>query len=278
MEGTRLEAVLRRDRAVLLAALAALAILAWIYIIWIGAAMHGSGESAGSPHGSMMEHRSSADPSGLAPGLAPWSTADALIMLLMWLTMMIGMMTPSAAPMILIYARVGRRALDGGTPFAPAGWFASGYLLAWSGYAAAATALQWLLEAAMLLTPMMAAGSPLFGGLLLIAAGLYQWTPFKDNCLAQCQSPFLFIQRHGGFRADRAGALALGLRHGAYCIGCCWALMLLLFVGGVMNLLWIAAIAALVLAEKALPSGRMIARAVGLVSAGAGAALAAGVL
>ena len=275
MEGTRLEAVLRRDRAVLLAALAALAILAWIYIIWIGTAMHGS---AGSPHGSMMEHGSSADASGLAPGLAPWSTADALIMLLMWLTMMIGMMTPSAAPMILIYARVGRRALDGGTPFAPAGWFASGYLLAWCGYAVAATALQWLLEQAMLLTPMMAAGSPLFGGLLLIAAGLYQWTPFKDSCLAQCQSPFLFIQRHGGFRADRGGALALGLRHGAYCIGCCWALMLLLFVGGVMNLLWIAAIAALVLAEKALPSGRMIARAVGLVSAGAGVALAAGVL
>jgi predicted metal-binding membrane protein len=185
-------------------------------------------------------------------------------MFAMWAVMMVGMMIPSAAPMILIYTRVARQAQGRGAVFASAGWFAAGYLLAWTGFALIATLLQWGLERALLLTPMMASATPAFSGLLLIGAGLYQWTPLKRACLSQCQSPLLFIQRHGGFRGERGAAIALGLKHGAFCIGCCWALMVLLFVGGVMNLLWIAALGALVLAEKLVP-GRWLQQVAGVV-------------
>lgn len=263
MGDTGLEAVLRRDRIVVLAALAGIVALAWIYLIRIGAGM----EMRGVDMQSMTES-----------AFASWPPGQFLVMFLMWAVMMIGMMVPSAAPMILLYARVGRQAESKGRPFAAAGWFASGYLLAWSLFAALATLLQWGLEQAALLTPMMRSASALFGGLLLIAAGLYQWAPLKDACLTQCQSPLLFIQRHGGFRSEPAGALGLGLRHGAYCIGCCWGLMLLLFVGGVMNLLWIAALAILVLVEKLVPQGRIVARAAGVIFLFAGIALLTGLV
>jgi predicted metal-binding membrane protein len=185
--------------------------------------------------------------------------------------MMIGMMLPSAAPMILIYARVARQALAQGKPFAATAWFAAGYLLAWTAFALVATIGQWALESVLLLTPTMASASTALGALVLIAAGLYQWTPLKEVCLSQCQAPFMFIQRHGGFRREAGGSLKLGARHGLYCIGCCWALMGLLFVGGVMNPLWIAAIAILVLFEKIVPAGRRIPRFVGAVLVAAGA-------
>jgi predicted metal-binding membrane protein len=193
----------------------------------------------------------------------------------MWSVMMIGMMTPSVAPMILIYARVARQAASRGTPFAPAGWFALGYFLAWTAFAAVATTLQWGLERLLLVAPMAGQAAPSLGGALLVAAGVYQWTPLKDACLASCQSPLRFIQHHGGFRAGRGASIALGLRHGLYCLGCCWALMLLLFAGGVMNLLWIAALGALVLAEKLIP-GRLVQRAAGLAMIAAGLVLLAG--
>ena len=252
MTGSALETVLRRDRAVVLAALAALAILCWLYLVSL----------ASTPM--VMD--------GMAPQVAAWSGEAAIATLLMWAVMMVGMMTPSVAPMILMYARVARQAQSRGTPFAPAGWFALGYFLAWTGFALLATALQWGLERALLISPMVAEAIPLFGGALLIVAGAYQWTPLKNACLTQCQSPLIFIQRNGGFRGQRGASLALGLRHGAYCIGCCWALMLLLFVGGVMNLLWIAAIGALVLAEKLIP-GRLFQRVTGLALIAAGALL-----
>lgn len=252
MAAELLESILRRDRIVIAAALGALALLCWAYLAWFAAA----------PVQSMAP---------MAPDIGHWSAADFLVMLLMWWVMMVGMMIPAAAPMILIYARVARQAQGRGTPFAPAAWFALGYFLAWLGFALAATALQWSLESALLLTPMNASVTPRIGGALLIAAGLYQWTPLKHACLAHCQSPFRFIQRHG-FRGERGAAVGLGLRHGAYCIGCCWALMVLLFVGGVMNLLWIAAIAALVLAEK-LIAVRFIQHASGIALVAAGAAL-----
>ena len=123
----------------------------------------------------------------------------------------------------------------------------------------------------MFLTPTMASASNVFGACLLIAAGIYQWTPLKESCLSQCQTPFAFIQRHGGLRREPAGALNLGLRHGVYCIGCCWALMALLFVGGVMNLLWIAGITIFVTIEKIVPTGRWFPRLTGglLVALGA---------
>lgn len=254
MKPDLLEAILRRDRAVTGAALASLALLCWAYLAWIAAA----------PAQPMAE---------MAPGIGPWSAADFLVMLLMWWVMMIGMMIPAASPMILIHARVARQSRERGTPFAPTAWFALGYILAWLGFALAATALQWSLESALLLSPMTATVAPGLGGALLIAAGLYQWTPLKDACLAHCQSPMRFIQRFG-FRGERGAAVRLGLRHGSYCIGCCWALMILLFVGGVMNLLWIAAIAALVLVEK-LVAASLIQRVSGVALVAAGVALLA---
>jgi predicted metal-binding membrane protein len=192
-------------------------------------------------------------------------------MFAMWAVMMVGMMTPSAAPMILLYARVGRQAAAQQKPLAATGWFAGGYLLAWTAFSIVATLGQWGLERAAMLTPMMTGASGVFGGIVLIAAGLYQWTPWKDACLRHCRAPLHFIQQHGGFKRDAWGSLAVGFHHGLYCIGCCWALMALLFVGGVMNLLWIAAIMVFVLAEKVVPGGRLLTRlaGAGFVAAGA---------
>jgi len=200
----------------------------------------------------------------MAPVTAPWGTIEFAFVFAMWAVMMIGMMTPSAAPMILIYARVARQAGQQGKPFAPSGWLAGGYLLVWIGFALVASCVQWAMERGALLTTMMAAASSVFGGIVLIAVGLYQWTPLKNACLRYCQSPLLFISRYGGFCPDARGSLVLGIRHGAVCVGCCWALMALLFVGGVMNVLWIAAITILVLAEKVIPAGRAIARIAGV--------------
>jgi predicted metal-binding membrane protein len=181
----------------------------------------------------------------------------------MWVIMMIGMMTPSVAPMILVYARVGRQAVES-QPAASVAWFAGGYFLAWITFSLAATSAQWALERAALLTPMMASASNMVGGTLLILAGLYQWTPLKDVCLSQCQTPLGFILSRGGFQGAATGSLMLGFRHGLYCLGCCWALMVLLFALGVMNLFWIAALAILVLLEKVMPSGRVLARIAGI--------------
>jgi predicted metal-binding membrane protein len=183
---------------------------------------------------------------------------------------------PGLLRLILIYARVGRQASAQGKPFAATGWFATGYLLTWVGFALIATAAQWALERMALLDPMMVGTSQMFGGIVPIAAGVYQWTPLKDTCLAQCQSPLLFIHRHGGFHRDPSASLALGLRHGAHCVGCCWALMALLFVGGVMNVLWIATIYAFVLIEKIVPVGRLISRVAGVGFVAAGAWLVVG--
>jgi len=263
MTDAAFEHVLRRDRAVVAVALAAVTALAWGYVLWFTVAVSADMPDMAMPGmdiGAMM-----------APALKPWSAAQFAFMFAMWAAMMVGMMTPSAAPMILIYARVGREARRQGKPFAATGWFAAGYLLAWAGFALIATSAQWALERAALLTPMMASASNVFGGVILIAAGLYQWTPLKDVCLRQCQTPLLFIHRHGGVRRDPFGALSLGLRHGGYCVGCCWVLMALLFVGGVMNLLWIAALTVLVLSEKLVPSGRLISRIAGIGFAAAGA-------
>jgi predicted metal-binding membrane protein len=173
--------------------------------------------------------------------------------------------------MILIYARLGRQATVADKPFAATGWFVAGYLLAWTGFALVATGAQWALDRAALLDSTMTSTSNVLGGSVLIAAGIYQWTRFKDVCLAKCQSPFLFIHQLGGFRRDAAGATLLGARHGAYCVGCCWVLMGLLFVGGVMNVLWIALLALLILLEKVLAFGHWIARASGVAFVAAGA-------
>lgn len=258
MASTPLERVFRQDRLVVLGAIAVVLAAAWAYVIWLAGTMDMSGHAMDMP-GMMM-----------APSLQPWGAADVLLMWLMWAVMMVGMMLPSVAPMVLIYAGVARHALAQGKPFAASGWFVAGYLLSWAGFSLVATVAQWGLEQAALLAPMSMTADHFVGATLLMLAGLYQWTPLKGACLTQCQAPLLIIQRHGGFRREPAGSVRLGARHGLYCIGCCWALMALLFVGGVMNVLWIAAIAIFVLLEKVTPSGRVLSRAAGGAAIGAG--------
>jgi predicted metal-binding membrane protein len=267
MTNTALETVLRRDRLVVAGTLGVLAALAWSYVLWLAADMDMGGMD-------MSKFRMIPAGMGLmVPAFAPWSGMEFALVFAMWVVMMIGMMIPSAAPMILIYARVGRQAAIANKPFAATGWFAAGYFLAWTGFSLIAAAAQWALDRVALLNPPMASASSMLGGIVLIAAGIYQWTRLKSVCLAKCQSPLLFIQQQGGFRGDIAGSLLLGLRHGAYCVGCCWVLMALLFVGGVMNVLWITLLALLVLLEKLAPMGRLIARLVGVALVVAGAAL-----
>jgi len=260
-DGT-LETVLRRDRLIVAGALGAIVLLAWAYVLWLAADMEMGGMDM---TGVRMV------PAGLMlPAAAPWSAVEFALVFAMWAVMMVGMMAPSAAPMILIYARLGRQGRSAGKPLAATGWFAAGYFLAWIGFSLATTLVQWVLQREALLDPRMASASNMLGAIVLIAAGIYQWTPLKEVCLTHCQTPIGFLMRHGGFRGDVRGCLRLGLSHGAYCVGCCWVLMALLFVVGVMNLLWIALLALLVLLEKLTPWGRRIARAAGLACVVAG--------
>ena len=193
-------------------------------------------------------------------------------MFLMWWIMMIAMMTPSAAPTILLYAQVYRferklGRLSGATT--PTFAFAMGYLLTWMGFSALATGLQWGFERAGLLHAMlMWSTSSVFSGLLLLAAGGYQLTPLKHACLDHCRTPAHFLAAN--FKPGAMGALRMGAKHGAFCLGCCWLLMALLFAGGVMNLVWIAGLAILVLAEKVLPHGPWIARTSGVAMCAGG--------
>ena len=263
MTDSTLETVLRRDRWVVGGAIGIIGALAWSYVLWLANDMDMGGMD--------MTGFRMAGIGIMLPANEPWRAIEFAYVFLMWAVMMVGMMAPSAAPMILMYARVGRQWKAQGKPYAATGWFAAGYLLAWSGFSLAATLLQWVIERAALLDSRMAIASNFLGAIALIAAGVYQWTPLKDVCLAQCQSPLQFLMRHGGFQNHPRGCLLLGLRHGGYCVGCCWILMALLFVGGVMNVLWIALLALLVLLEKLTPVGRWIARAAGIACVAAGA-------
>jgi len=263
MTDSALETVLRRDRWVVGGAIGIIGALAWSYVLWLANDMDMGGMD--------MTGFRMAGIGIMLPTNEPWRAIEFAYVFLMWAVMMVGMMAPSAAPMILMYARVGRQWKAQGKPYAATGWFAAGYLLAWSGFSLAATFLQWVIDRAALLDSQMAIASNLLGAIVLIAAGVYQWTPLKDVCLAQCQSPLLFLMRHGGFQNHARGCLLLGLRHGGYCVGCCWVLMALLFVVGVMNVLWIALLALLVLLEKLTPVGRWIARAAGIACVAAGA-------
>jgi predicted metal-binding membrane protein len=265
-----LEAVLRRDRLIVASALGVIAVLAWAYVLWLAADMDMDGMN-------MSGFRMVPAGMGLmAPATAPWSAVEFAFVFVMWAVMMVGMMAPSAAPMILMYARVGRQARAGqgtiaGKPFAATAWFAAGYFLAWIGFSLAATLAQWVLERKALLDARMTSANILLAAAVLIAAGIYQWTPLKNACLAQCQTPFRFLMSHGGFRSNALGCLHLGALHGTYCVGCCWVLMALLFVVGVMNVLWIALLALLVLLEKLTPWGHWIARVAGAICIAAGA-------
>jgi len=191
----------------------------------------------------------------------------------MWAVMMVAMMTPAAAPMILTFATIHRRRAAAGQPSVPTVIFVLGYFVVWTVYSLAAAAAQAGLHAAALLSPGMAATSPLFAGGLLIAAGVFQWTPLKRACLAACRSPLSFLMSR--WRESAGGAFLMGLHHGLYCLGCCWALMVLLVVAGVMNLVWVAAIAMIVLVEKVVPHGDAVGRVAGVGLTAAGVLLVA---
>ncbi|MBC9251547.1 hypothetical protein A9179_14845 [Pseudomonas alcaligenes] len=197
----------------------------------------------------------------------PWQLTDAVLMLAMWTVMMAAMMLPSALPMLLLYRLMLRRQGDARQTLALA-LFASAYLLVWSGFALLATLLQWQLDSLALLTPELRSNSTGLAAALLFGAGLYQWLPLKQACLRHCQGPVLFLVGH--WRPGPSGAWRMGLHHGLYCLGCCWALMALLFVVGLMNLLWVAVLTAYVLLEKLLPAGPWLARGAGLLLMGWG--------
>jgi predicted metal-binding membrane protein len=257
-----IEAALRRDRFIILAALLLLIAAAWAYLFRLAAGMAMPPQAPPMPGMDMG--------AAMAPAARRLDVTDMLLTFVMWFVMMVGMMAPAVTPTILLYARVGRMAALQQKPFAPAGWFAGGYFLAWSGFSLGATAAQIGLRDAMLLTAMLKSASDLLSGIALIVAGLYQWSPWKNACLEHCRAPLFFIQRHGGFRPQAGASLLLGARHGLYCIGCCWALMLLLFVGGVMNIAWIAGLATLVLAEKLWSRGRHLSRVAGAAALAGG--------
>ena len=247
-----LESVLKRDKYVIAAALLALTLLAWAYLVYLARGMTGMDVAA-------VEGMSGMAGPGMAASMGP---VDLLLLFLMWAVMMVGMMAPSATPMILAFANINRRRRLSGSPYVPTGIFLTGYLLVWAGFSLAASLTQWGLESVALLTPMMASASPILGGGLLLAAGAFQLSPLKEVCLRRCRTPMSFIVND--WREGTRGALLMGLHHGGYCLGCCWALMALLFLLGVMNLLWIAALAGLVLLEKVAPGGAWIGRITGV--------------
>ncbi len=240
-ETSALELVLRRDRAIVAAGIAGVVALAWLYLV-TGAGIDMS--MAGMPMEPM-----------------PWSPLYAALVFAMWCAMMIAMMVPSAAPMVLLFTAIKRKQGVSAHPSAEAGVFLGGYLLIWTGFSLVATLAQWGLERAGLLSMAMENTSRVLGGVILLAAGLYQLTPIKYACLRYCQSPVLFLSQH--WRPGSVGALWMGLRHGGYCVGCCWFLMTLLFISGVMNLVWIAGIALYVAFEKLLPHGQGVSRVAG---------------
>lgn len=183
----------------------------------------------------------------------------------MWIVMMIAMMIPAVLPMMAIFRRLDR----GGSSDLDAFLFAWGYLAGWSAYALAAAALQWWLHANGWLHGMMLTSGPALTALILVAAGLYQLTPLKDACLAHCRGPMSFFMVH--FRPGRMGAFRMGLHHGLFCVGCCWVLMLLMFVGGAMSVATMALLCIFILAERLLPPGPWVSRLPGLAMIGWGA-------
>jgi predicted metal-binding membrane protein len=246
MQRTAVEGLLLRDRWVIGASLGLAVVLCWVWIVPMALDMYGT---MTGPSAWMMTRT--------------WDLAHQGLLLAMWEVMMIGMMLPSAAPALLLYAGVIRKSPEGAQARVHVYVFAAGYLLAWTAFSVLATAAQLQLHQWLLLSPMMEAQNRLFSGSLLVLAGIYQVTPWKRACLDSCRSPASFLVRR--WRRGVSGGFRMGLVHGLYCLGCCWALMLLLFVGGVMNLWCIGLLTVFVLVEKLAPFGRWGGRLTGVV-------------
>ena len=289
-----LENLLRRDRLVVITALGAVIVACWLYILagaGIGMSalemtamtrtpvgMAPTADIAGMDErdmpGMAMDEGGAGAISDMAMAMAPvaWTPGYAALMFFMWWIMMMAMMLPSAAPMILLFAMINRKQREKGSPYVPTGIFAAGYVLVWGAFSLIAVSAQWGLERSGLLSAM-ASTSVLLGAGLLIAAGIYQLTPLKHACLRHCRSPIFFVTQH--WRPGGLGALHMGIEHGAFCTGCCWFLMALLFYGGVMNLYWIVGLAVFVLLEKTIPAGHWFGRITGVLLIAWGGALVA---
>jgi len=248
-----IERAVKRDRTIVLAALISVVLLSWVYVL--------AGAGMGISAFEMTRMSGSGAMGVLVP--AQWSREYAGVMFLMWWVMMIAMMLPSATPMVLLFAMMNRKQKEKGNAYVPTVLFASAYLVVWAGFSVVAVALQWGLEATTLLSPMLVSTSAFLGGGLLLAAGIYQLTPIKQACLKHCRSPLQFVLSH--WRSGRRGAFRMGVEHGAYCVGCCWFLMGLLFFGGVMNLYWIIGLAVFVFIEKTVPAGHWVSSCVGVI-------------
>ena len=264
-----LESILRRDRYVVVAGLAAVVTLAWAYTVFLAWDMRGMDMDSGMSMGD-----NSMGLTTLMPMTAQWTALDFGLMLSMWAVMMMAMMVPSAAPMILTFGAFSRKLRERERPYVPTGIFVLGYVVAWSAFALLATLAQWGLHAAAFISPMGGSTNAVLGGVLLLTAGIFQWTPLKYSCLTSCRSPLGFLMSE--WRSGSSGAIVMGIRHGTYCLGCCWMLMALLFVLGVMNLVWIAALAGLVMVEKVMPRGEEISKLSGVALAGWGLWMLAG--
>jgi predicted metal-binding membrane protein len=248
-----------RDRILISTCLVVISVLAWLYLVHLDRQMSSSME----PDTMMAEM-------GMAMDMS-WTAADMFFTFAMWAVMMVGMMAGSAAPVLLLFAAAQARRAGRGMRLAVL-LFGLGYLTVWVGFSACAALVQWAFHETAMLSPALTASSPYLAGAILIVAGAYQLTPWKGTCLTQCRSPLGFLMSN--WRDGRLGALQMGIRHGAYCLGCCWALMCVLFVVGVMNLIWVAALTAFVLLEKIGPGGAMVARAAGAAMVLAGILLA----
>ena len=236
-----LDSTVKRERVLIISALTVLSILAWVFLIY---------QAWGMSHMDQV--------SMLMPDTHRWRPFDLFLLFVMWAVMMVAMMVPSAAPMILVFVSVNRQRHQNEDPFVPAWIFVLGHLVVWVVFSILATLGQWGLHIMELLSPMMESTSPLFGGFLLIGAGVFQFAPAKGVCLKHCRSPFDFIMM--SWQEGRWGAFMMGLKHGAFCTGCCWMLMALLFVVGVMNLTWVILISIFVLVEKVASKGLWISR------------------
>lgn len=246
---TRLAEAHRRDQRVVILGLGILCLLSWLYLFRLTAPGHDMAMMAPHSH-------------------ALWGIDLLWLNLIMWSVMMVGMMLPAATPVVLGFARVQRQRQGERTAETRIALFVSGYLLVWLLFSAIAALLQWFLHRLGMMTTAMGSATPVLGGTFVLAAGLFQWSGLKDRCMTLCRSPLQFLLTE--WREGAGGALRMGMQYGLYCLGCCWLLMLLMFAGGVMNLLWMVGLTLYLLAEKLLPGMARVSRLVGALLVAAG--------
>ncbi len=254
----KMEKLLQREQLLVFSCLAAVIMISWAYMLHMAWGMSGArGETT-------------------LACLMNWGPRDIAHMFMMWAIMMTAMMFPSATPMVLMFTAVNERQKETQRPLMPTGLFVVGYFLVWTSYSALAAMAQWGLHVSTFLSDDLVITSPLLGGILLVAAGVFQWTPFRDACMSKCRSPLGFLMAE--WREGRLGALIMGLKHGLNCVGCCWLLMLLSFVLGIMNMVWMVLLTVFMLVEKAYPGSQWVSRTGGLILIAWGLWVAAGAM